>query len=43
MELTLDFEKHSLEFEYEVAGLAVGEYTIILTPFVGQPVKVSVK
>jgi hypothetical protein len=41
-ELTLDFEKHSLEFEYEITGVAVGEYTIVLTPVVGQPVKVSV-
>jgi hypothetical protein len=40
--LTLDFEKHSLEFEYEITGLAEGEYTLVLTPAVGQPVKVSV-
>jgi hypothetical protein len=40
--LILDFEKHSLDFEYEITGLAVGEYTIVLTPAVGQPVKVSV-
>ena len=40
--LTLDFEKHTLDFEYEITGLAVGEYTIVLTPVVGQPVKVSV-
>jgi hypothetical protein len=40
-ELKLEFEKHSLEFEYEVkVGENIGESDIVLTPAVGQPVVV---
>jgi hypothetical protein len=41
-ELTLEFEEHSLDFEYEIRGLAVGDYTIVLVPAVGREVKVRV-
>lgn len=41
--LTLDFEKHSLRFEYEVrAGQKAGEFTVTLTPQVGESVAVKV-
>jgi hypothetical protein len=41
--LTLDFEKHQFRFEYEVkAGQKTGEFTVTLTPNVGEPVTVKV-
>ncbi len=43
-EIKLDFEKNQLEFEYEIrAGTKEGDYTITLTPQVGDAVKVSVQ
>ncbi len=42
-ELKLDFEKNDLNFEYEIrAGNKPGDYTITLTPAVGEKVQVKV-
>lgn len=42
-ELMLDFEKHNLNFEYELrAGTKEGDYTITLTPASGEKVEVKV-
>jgi hypothetical protein len=41
-EITLNFETHTLDFEYHIRGTAAGTYTITLTPAVGKPVKVTV-
>jgi len=38
--LLLEFEKNELEFEYEVRVGAPGDYTIVLTPAVGEVVMV---
>ncbi len=40
VQLKLEFEKHSLEFEYEIQADEVGEFAILLTPAAGEPVKV---
>jgi hypothetical protein len=41
--LKLDFEKNNLDFEYDIkAGTAAGEYTITVTPEVGDPATVTV-
>ena len=41
--LKLDFEKHQFRFEYEVrAGQKTGEFTVTLSPAVGNPVTVAV-
>jgi hypothetical protein len=42
-ELKLNFEKNQIDFEYDVkAGAKEGEYTLTLTPEVGDPVTVTV-
>jgi hypothetical protein len=43
-ELKLDFERNSLEFEYELrAGSKEGNYTVTLTPNEGKPVVIQVQ
>ena len=42
-ELKLDFEKNQTTFEYDLkAGSKEGEYTVTLTPAVGEPIVVTV-
>jgi hypothetical protein len=43
-ELKLDFEKNNIDFEYEIrAGTKEGEFTVTLTPEVGDKVEVKIQ